>query len=86
MFHYQECSFIFVADDLEGLDTCEGLSNTSLESFVFFVYFSKLLLSVVLDDVVDIDLSGFKKCFGFVWVGVITDFDLFTLDFHLLWL
>ena len=83
VFHEEESTIFFVADYLKCLYSSKSFSNTWLESFVFFVDLSKLFLSVVLDNIIDVDVCGFKKGFSFLRVGMVTHFYLFTLNLYL---
>ena len=54
-----------------------------MECLVFFVYLSKLLLAIVFYNICHVNLGRFKKCLSDVWVGVVSEFDLFALDLNL---
>ena len=69
---------------MESFNACESLSDSGLKGFVLFVYFSEFFLSVILNDVTHVNLCRFKKCFCFIRVCMITNFDLLTLNFNLL--
>ncbi len=68
---------------MQEFNTSESLADSILESFVIFVDFSVFLFSIVLDDVIHVDLCSIEECFGNLWVSVVANFDLLTLNFYL---
>lgn len=74
-----------VTNCLQCLFSSESLDNSALESFVFLVYFTELLLPVIFDDIVDVDEGSLKESTSGVRISMIADFYLLALNLYLLW-
>ena len=82
-FQNQGVFFFLVSQNVKELQASESRADSVLECLVFFVYLSELFLAVVFNDVCHVNLGRFKKGFCDIWVCVVSDFDLFALDFDL---
>ena len=69
---------------MQKFQSAKSLANPILECFIFLIYSSELFLSVILYDIVHINLSSFKECSCNIRISVITNFYLLTLDLYLL--
>lgn len=54
-----------------------------MEGLVFFVDFSEFLLSIVLDDVIHVNLCGFEEGLSLVRVSMVSNFYLLALELQL---
>ena len=58
--------------------------NSILKGFVLLVNLPVLFLAFIVDNIANINLCSCKKCFGDVWVCVVSYSDLLALEFNLL--
>mgnify|MGYP006338029465 CR=1 FL=1 len=84
MLHQVETSLVFVAHHQQSLEASESLKDSALESFVLLVYLPELLLTVVLYNIVHINMGCLEESLGLLRVSVVSNLDLLALNLHLL--
>jgi len=60
------------------------LTDPILECFVLLINSSELLLTVIFNDIVNVNLSCLKECSSDIWISMVAHLNLFTLNFYLL--
>ena len=83
--HEEEVSILLIPNSHQAFDSTKSLSDSALKCLVLFINFAEFLLSVILDNVADIDVGCLEEYLGLFGVGMISDLDLLTLQLHLFW-
>ncbi len=83
LFQDKRVFFLFISQNCQEFNASKSLANSVLECLVLLVDSSEFFLSIVFNDVVNVDLSCLEKRFSQIWVSMITHFNLLALKLYL---
>lgn len=84
LLHHHESILLMKSNYLQGLDPTETSTDSLLESFVWFVNFPCLFISVILYDIRHVYIGSIEESFSSIGISMHSHHNLLALYFKLL--